>query len=275
MAKKAPPSEPEAPTLLTQEETPSEPAEAPAPEGQVTAPPEEGEPAAPVQEAEKPDLRALVAELPEEERDALFEEQYGERVKTVEERAQQSADDRAFHRMQTEQHRQTQANQGLQQTLRNLETVEDENVRAQHIQAYADWYAQGASQQWGQQALDNLREGLGISPAEHDEIVLRLRQQAARDNRAPTFADYAKHVTGERFMPKRQVDKQIQEEVRAQLAEAQGKKIENQPAPVAVGPGEPTNQEAEDDRIIASSSATGEQKRDAFERRFGYRPRNL
>jgi len=183
--------------------------------------------------------------------------------------------DRIFGPPDPAHQRQLQANQGLQDTLKNLDGADDDNKRAGTVQAYADWYVHGAQQDWGVQALDSLREGLGVSREEHDEIVLRLHQKASRENRTPTFADYVKHVTGERFMPKREFTKEVREEVKAALAEQQGKAIESQEAPVSTGLGEPSDQEAADNRILLSRDTTGEQKADAFERLFGYRPRNI
>lgn len=232
MARKAQPSTVEDTPLPTQETTPSEPS--PEAGAEETKPPEEGA-AAPEPTEEKPDFATQLAELPEEERKALLKEHLGEELS----RFEQSARDSAWGKLQTAQARQVQANQALQDTLKNLDTTEDTNTRAGHVQAYADAYVQSASQQWALEALEGLRGSLGVSREEHDEIILRLHQQAARENRVATFGDYAKHVVGEKTMPKGDVTKQIQAEVKAALTEQQGKGIESQAAPVSVGPGEP------------------------------------
>jgi len=253
--------------LPTEEVAPSDAAVA----VEEAKPPEEGVTETPPKETEKPDFAAQIAELPEDERKALLKEHLGEELSRLE----QSARDTAWSKLQTDQRRQVKANQELQNTLSNLEVADDDNKRAGHIQAYADSYAQSASQRWAAEALDNLRESLGVSHEEHSEIVMRLHQAAARDRRVATFGDYVKQVTGEKFMPKREVSKEIQAEVKAAMAEMQGKNIESQEAPVSTGPGEPSNQEAGDNRIISDPNATGEQKADAFERLYGYRPRNI
>jgi len=271
MVKKAAPSE-VAETPLPTEVTPVSETTEETPVETVEAPPEEGEAPPPTQEAEKPDVRSLLTELPDHERKAVLQDVYGEDLG----RAEQSGYDRALIRLQNQQSQQAQANQGLQETLKNLDGAVDDNTRAGHVQAYATWQTQQSAQQWSQEALDSVREGLGVPNEEHDEILIRLHQQGARERRVPTLTDYVKHVTGDRFMPKSQVNKGIREEIRAQLAELQGQKIENQEAPVSTGQGEPpSDQAAEDDRILADPKTTGEQKADAFERRFGYRPRNI
>lgn len=270
MAKKDKPSE----TAVAEVPAQDTPLPEPVPETgaeQEVAKPEEETPVAEVQEAEKPDLRAQLEAASEDERDAIYEEVYGERLK----RSEQSARDSAYTRFQAGQHQQMQANKALQDTLRNLEGVDEDGQRAGHIEAYATWRMQSASQQWAQEALENVRESLGVSREEHDEITLKLHQQGAREKRVPTFGDYVTHVTGERLMPKSDVTKQIQAEVKAALAEQQGRRIESQEAPVSTGQGEPSNQEAADNRTLTNPAATGEQKAGAFERLYGYRPRNI
>ena len=209
--------------------------ETPLPELQVEPPPEEGAPEPPVQEAEKPDFRAQFDALPEEDREAFLLERTAERVR----RAEQSAQDRAFARMQADQTRQVQANQGLQETLKNLDTAEDDNRRAGHVQAFANYRVQQASQQWAQEALEMVKEALGVGDAEHDELTFKLHQAAGRENRVATLGDYIKHVTGERFMPKRESDAKIRAEVNAALEERLGRQREGEPAPVSVGQGQP------------------------------------
>ena len=209
--------------------------ETPLPELQVEPPPEEGAPAPAVQEAEKPDFRAQFDALPEEDREAFLQERTAERVR----RAEQSAQDRAFARMQADQARQAQANQGLQDTLRNLEAEADDSKRGGHVEAYAAYRIRQVSQQQAQEALENVREALGVPDAEHDELVYKLHREAARDNRVATLGDYIKHVTGERFMPKRESDAKIRAEVNAALEERLGKQRETEPAPVSVGQGQP------------------------------------
>lgn len=233
MAKRDKPSVVEETPLPTEEVTPSEPAAPAAVE--ETKPPEEGVTEPEPKEAEKPSVTELLAGLSDDERDTIYKKVFGERLQ----RAEQSARDAAWAKMQAGQRSQVEANQGLQDTLKNLDGADDDNKRAGHVQAYADWYAQSASQRWASEALDNLRESLGVSREEHDEITLRLHQAAARESRAATFGDYVKHVTGERFMPKGDFNKQIQAEVKAAMAEQRGKSIENQEAPVSLGTGEP------------------------------------
>jgi len=268
MAKKAQPS--------TLEETPlpvpeAEPSEVPTPvETEEAKPKEEGE-VEPEPKEEKPDFATLLAGLSKDERKALLKENLGEELSSLE----QAANDRAWEKLRGEQQRRVQANQELQDTLKNLDGAEDDNKRAGHIQAYADRMLQTASQQWALEALDNLRESLGVSREEHDEIVLRLHQAASRENRVATFGDYVKHVTGEKFMPRQEVKKALKEEVNAILEERLGKERDKEPSPVSLGPGEPSNQEAADNRTLSDPNATGEQKADAFERLYGYRPRNI
>ncbi len=221
MATKKGPSEAEAP-VLPAEETPL-PVETPA----------EGAPEVAAQE--KPDFRAQFTELPEEERKAFLEENAAEMVR----RAEQSGRDSAYSRLQAEQQRQAQANQELQDTLRNLDTETDDNKRASHILAFAQRQAQEQANRQAQANLESVRESFGVSPEEHTELVFKLHQAAARDGRIATFGDYVKAVTGERYMPKGEVTKQLRAEVEAALEERLGKQREGEAAPVSVGQGAP------------------------------------
>jgi len=68
---------------------------------------------------EKPDLRSLLKALPKEELDALLERlvpDFPGRMK----RAEQAGRHKAYAREQAEQYRRSQANQTIQDTLRNL-----------------------------------------------------------------------------------------------------------------------------------------------------------
>jgi hypothetical protein len=241
------------------EETPlpipeAEPSVAPAEPGVEEAAPA-GEGAAPPKAEEaKPDVRALLAKLPADERKALAKEELGEELSRLE----QSAADRAWKKLQTEQQGRIQANQELQDTLRNLEMADDDNKRAGHIDAYAQRYSQRASQQAVLEVLDDIRDAFGVSPEEHDEIIFKLHQEASRDNRVARIKDYVTHVTGERFMPKKDYTKQMREEIKAELAELRGTAIENQPAPVTVGPGgTASNKDPEEDWMDAGSPYSG------------------
>jgi len=234
MAKKAQPSTLEETPLPTEEATPSEtPAVA---EEQETKPPEEGE-VEPEPKEEKPDFAALLAGLSKDERKAILKENLGEELTSLE----QAANDRALQKLQGEQQRRVQANQEIRDTLKNLGVPEDDNEGAGHIQAYAARHAQSELERSRMETMDNIRDSLGVSREEHDEIAIRLHQAASRENRVATFGDYIKHVTGERFMPKGDYTKQIRAEIKAELAEQQGRAIENQPAPVSTGPGEPAS----------------------------------
>jgi hypothetical protein len=217
------------------EGTPLPAQETPLPELQVEVVPEEEAAAAAVQEAEKPDLTAQLEALPKEERDALLERVWPDRLES----ARQSGRDSAARRLQEDRDRQIQANQGLQETLKNLDTADDDSKRAGHLEAYAGYRIRLASQQQAQEALENVREALGVPDAEHDELVYKLHREAVRDNRVATLADYIKHVTGERFMPKRESDAKIRAEVNAALEERLGRQRETEPAPVSVGQGQP------------------------------------
>jgi len=232
VAKKEP-SETEG-TPLPAQDIPLPVPEAP-PAGEVEGAPEEEAAAAAVQEAEKPDLTAQLEALPKEERDALLERVWPDRLES----ARQSGRDSAARRLQEDRDRQIQANQGLQETLKNLDTADDDSKRAGHLEAYAGYRIRLASQQQAQEALENVKEALGVPDAEHDELVYKLHREAVRDNRVATLADYIKHVTGERFMPKRESDAKIRAEVNAALEERLGKQRETEPAPVSVGQGAP------------------------------------
>ena len=227
---KGKPSEAEAPALPI-EETPL-PVETPA----------EGAPEVAAQE--KPDFRAQFTELPEEERKAFLEENAAEMVR----RAEQSGRDSAYARLQADQQRQAQANQALQDTLRNLDTETDDNRRGGHILAFAQRQAAEQANRQAQANLESVRESFGVSPEEHDDLLHKLHQAAARDGRIATFGDYVKAVTGERYMPKGEVTKQLRAEVEAALEERLGKQREGEPAPVSVGQGQATTSSLTPDR---------------------------
>lgn len=264
MATKKGPSEAETPVLPV--------AETPLPV-EVEATPEEGAPEVAAQE--KPDFRAQFTELPEEERKAFLEENAAEMVR----RAEQSGRDSAYARLQADQQRQAQANQELQDTLRNLDTETDDNKRAGHIQAFVDRQAWLKTNKERLVDLENVREALGVSPREHDEIVFKLNQQIARENeearqrgdfafKVATFGDYVKAVTGERYVTKQEAGKLSRAEMDAYFEEKMGLKREGEPAPVSVGQGQPTRSTADD---VANAQGQ-EAKRIAFEKRHGFKP---
>jgi len=248
---KGKPSEAEAPVLPI-EETPL-PVE-------VEATPAEGAPEVAAQE--KPDFRAQFTELPEEERKAFLEENAAEMVR----RAEQSGRDSAYARLQAEQQRQAQANQALQDTLRNLDTETDDNKRAGHIIAFAQRQAQEQANRQAQANLESVRESFGVSPEEHDDLLHKLHQAAARDGKIATFGDYVKAVTGERYMPKGEVTKQLRAEVEAALEERLGKQREGEPAPVSVGQGQPVSSGST--QLVRRQYADGDIDYEAYERKM-------
>jgi hypothetical protein len=215
--------------------------ETPLPE-QVEATPEEGAPESTVQE--KPDLDAQLEALPKEERDALLERHWPDRLESREHAGYQ----RALARLEADRQQQAQANLELQDTLRNLDTETDDNKRAGHIIAFAQRQAQEQANRQAQANLESVRESFGVSPEEHDDLLHKLHQAAARDGRIATFGDYVKAVTGERYMPKGEVTKQLRAEVEAALEERLGKQREGEPAPVSVGQGQATTSSLTPDR---------------------------
>jgi hypothetical protein len=250
MATKKGSSEAEAPVLPT-EETPL-PVEAPA----------EGAPEVAAQE--KPDFRAQFTELPEEERKAFLEENAAEMVR----RAEQSGRDSAYARLQADQQRQAQANQALQDTLRNLDTETDDNRRGGHILAFAQRQAAEQANRQAQANLESVRESFGVSPEEHDDLLHKLHQAAARDGRIATFGDYVKAVTGERYVTKQEAGKATRAEMDAYFEEKMGLKRDQEAAPVSVGQGQAMRSTQDD---VANAQGQ-EAKRIAFEKRHGFKP---
>lgn len=202
---------------------------------QVEAVPETGVLEVPVQE--KPDFRAQFDELPEEDRKVFLEERAAELVR----RAEQSGEGKAYARLQADQLRQAQANLELQDTLRNLDSADDDNKRGGHILAFAQRQAQEQANRQSLANLESVREALGVSPDEHTELIFKLHQKAAREGQIATFGDYVTAVTGERFMPKRESDAKIRAEVNAAMEERLGKEREAEPHPVSVGQGQPAS----------------------------------
>jgi len=233
---KTSPSATEAPPLPPEEAPPSE---APQEVQVEAAPVVEGAPAPPVQEEEKPDYAAQLRQLPDEERERLLEEVYSDRLQKIEQSAQQSAYDRLLN----QQARQQRANEGLQATLRNLDNESDETKRAQHIGAFAEGYAQqvvqAQAQEWRTYFDDALMRTFGFNRGQYEAAWVQVHQQTrAKENRAPTDADFLAHVMGEKFMPKTQMSKEQREEISAAVEEAVGKRLAGQPSPVSLGPGE-------------------------------------
>lgn len=279
MAKGKAPSTTEEPAALTEDtplpppaETAAAPTAAPTAEEGAAAPPEEAvEPAA--QEEQKPDLDAQLEGLPDDERKELLRKHFPDDLQRLE----QSAQDKAWNRLQADQYQQIQANQVLQDTLRNLDTADDDSKRAGHVESYAVWRTQQAAQRQQVENLESVREALGVSREDHDEIMIRVHQAAARDNRQATFGDYVKHVTGDKFMPKQEWTKAMRQEAEAVWAEKHGQTIAQQPAPVSVGPGEPPatqdDERAKAEAVLKDPHAGQEAKTAAYRKLYGEPPR--
>ena len=101
---------------------------------------------------EKSDLRSRWAALPKEERDAFIEEVWPGRLG----RARQAGRHRGHARWQAEKYRLSQANQTIEDTLRNLDTETDDNKRASHILAFAERQAQDYANRQAQVNLESL-----------------------------------------------------------------------------------------------------------------------
>lgn len=255
----------EAPPAPTPEAVPSEVPE----ETQVEAAPvEEAAPAAPVQEEQKPDVKAILAELPKEERKRLLTETLGDELQTLE----QTATDRAYARLQEAQHREQRANEGLQTAVRNVNAETDENKQAQHIAAFARTYAAEHADEvakvWRNYFNDALRQTFGLTEGQYKAVWTRVHAQIREsENRDATDADFLAHMMGEKFMPKTQMSKEQREEMAALVEEAVGKRLAGQPAPVSLGPGEAGGKEPD----VAAAQGQ-EAKKAAFEQKWGFKP---
>lgn len=195
---------------------------------------------APVAQEQKPDVKALWSELPPEERQALVQEE--DWHKEALRRAEFEAERKIQSRTQADEHRRMRANQDLQVTLQNLDNTVDDSQRAQHIQGYAQSYAEGVAAQVGQQWTEFLdssyRQVFGLNDAQYRNAWDDVKRKVARENRTANYSDFLAHMTGEKFMPKGNLSKDIQEEINARVEEALGKRLAGQPSPVTLGPGE-------------------------------------
>jgi hypothetical protein len=236
---------------------------------QVEATPEAGTPETAVQGI---DLEAQLQTLSKEERDALHEKVWpglrdGDRAwgKTEGEK-------KALAQWQADQQQRAQANQELRGTLKNLGLPDDDSEAAGHILSFAEKQAKEQANRQSLANLESMAEAEGLSPEENSELLFKLHQAAARDGRIATFADWYKAVTGERYMPKGEVTKQLRAEVEAVWEEKMGKQREGEAAPVSVGQGQATSGVARADATLMSPTATAEEKRAAFRTKYGVDP---
>jgi len=261
---KGTPSATEAPPLPVQEVAPSEVSE----ETQVEAAPvAEETPAPQVQEEAKPDYVAQLRELPDEERERLLNEVYADRLQALD----RSAEDRAYNRLLGSQQRQQRANEDLQGTLRNLDNESDDTKRAQHVAAFAQGYAnqvvQEQAQEWRSYFDTAFKRSFGLNDGQYRAAWIEVHKKAALENRKAEDADFIAHMTGEKFMPKQSMSKELNDEINARVEEAVGKRLAGQPAPVALGPSEPPGGE-----VDVAKAQGQEGKRAAFEKKWGFKP---
>ena len=232
---------------------------------QVEATPEAGtlEPT-----AQELDLKARLQTLAKEERDALHEEVWPGLRESDKAWGRTEGEKNAVARVYAEQQRQAQANQELQDTLRNLDTETDDNRRAGHIWALVQKQTQNTAEMVAQAELETARESFGLSPEEHRRIVRAVKEQAFDNGRIATFGDYVKAVTGERYVTKQEAGKLSRAEMDAYFEEKMGLKRDQEAAPVSVGQGQPMRSTADD---VANAQGQ-EAKRIAFEKRHGFKP---
>lgn len=231
---KASPSATEAPPLPAPEPTPPE---TPVEGEQVEATPVEGV-AAPVQEAEKPDVLALLRELPAEERTRVRDEIFGEDLQQKE----KDAESAAYSRLEAAHLRQQKANADLNSTWRNAQAETDENRALQHIasfaQGYAEDYAKQQAQSWRGYFDDAYMQAFGLKRGEYEAAWIDVHKEARKQGRSATDGDFLAHMMGEKFMPKAQMSKELSDEVKARVEEEVGNRLAGQPAPVTLGPAE-------------------------------------
>lgn len=198
---------------------------------------------APAQEPEQPDAKGLFSSLPPEEQQAFLKEQswYQETVRDAEHRGEQAGESRAYNRHMDDIQRQARANQTIASALQNLASATDENQQAQVLQGVAsaaiqDFAAQRDSQ-WQGFLDSSFRQLFKMNEAEYRMAWQPVHEKAAKENRVANYADFLAHITGEKFMSKQALSKDMEDEIKAQVEEAVGKRLVSQPAPVVLGPG--------------------------------------
>lgn len=269
MAKETSEAEVQAEQVEAEVTSPEKPEEA-VPEVEAKAAPET--PEVKVQEAEEPKFTqeewlGQIAAKSEEERKELLK--HGAFQPLVQGEVDVGRD---AQRRATEAQLEAQLAQGQQiaTTAKSWDDLsEDQRVAALRSIVFN---AQG---QGALQVVNALDEAFGrknwITMTDEEKRVL-----GAQIGNAPNASvEYFLRAMDGNLMSRRESQQQIKDEVDAQLEAKLASTRKAEPKHPAMGPSEPVEEEAELDKILADPKATGEQKADAFEKRYGYRPRNI
>lgn len=229
-------------------------------------------PEAKVQEAEEPKLTReewleQIAAKPEEERKELLK--HGAFQSLVQGEVDVGRD---AQRRQTEAQLEAQLAQGQQITTTAKtwdDLSEDQRVAALKSIVFS------AQNQGAVQVVNALDEAFGrekwITLTDEEKRVLGA--QIGNDPNASI--EYFLRSMRPNMMSRNESQQQIKDEVNAQLEAKLASTRKAEPTHPTMGPTEPVEEELELDKVLADPKATGEQKADAFEKRFGYRPKNI